>query len=164
MTDSKANQRVPATEADACARALLHSLNQILDYLAAALPAEAGICDTPWTIQEVRVLRTILARGEVSMSVLAAALGVSLPTASHIVERLVEKGAVVRAGVEHDRRVVLVKPSYQAWEERRRFLDRQTALLAPIIEPLALPDRARLGEVFREIERLVQSSADLRVR
>ncbi len=60
---------------------------------------------------QLKVVLLLLVNGSCRMSVIASALGVSLATATGVVDRLVERGIVVREGDPEDRRVVLCRLS-----------------------------------------------------
>ena len=61
------------------------------------------------TMAQAKVLFLIRATGSVQMSDLVARLGVTVPTVTGIVDRLVERGLVVRRGMADDRRRVLIE-------------------------------------------------------
>lgn len=67
------------------------------------------------SVTQMHVLMHVEKRGKVSISELAAQMGVSAPSASAMVERLVEKGALTRAPSSRDRRrmEVRIAPSVQ---------------------------------------------------
>ncbi len=79
------------------ARDMVRALDQIL--LMAAAPAERVGSDVLLTLQEMRAAKAIPPSGSVSMSTLASSTGVSLPTATHIVNRLGDEG---RCGPDQD--------------------------------------------------------------
>ena len=60
---------------------------------------------------QLKVVLLLLVNGPCRMSVIASALGVSLATGTGVVDRLVERGIVVREGDPEDRRVVLCRLS-----------------------------------------------------
>jgi DNA-binding MarR family transcriptional regulator len=60
---------------------------------------------------QLKVVLLLLVNGPCRMSVIATALGVSLATGTGVVDRLVERGIVVREGDPEDRRVVLCRLS-----------------------------------------------------
>lgn len=60
---------------------------------------------------QLKVVLLLLVNGPCRMSVIASALGVSLATATGVMDRLVERGIVVREGDPEDRRVVLCRLS-----------------------------------------------------
>jgi DNA-binding MarR family transcriptional regulator len=60
---------------------------------------------------QLKVVLLLLVNGPCRMSVIASSLGVSLATGTGVVDRLVERGIVVREGDPEDRRVVLCRLS-----------------------------------------------------
>ncbi len=60
---------------------------------------------------QLKVVLLLLVQGPSRMSVISATLGVSLATGTGVVDRLVERGIVVRQGDPEDRRVVLCRLS-----------------------------------------------------
>jgi len=60
---------------------------------------------------QLKVVLLLLVNGPCRMSIIASALGVSLATGTGVVDRLVERGIVVREGDPEDRRVVLCRLS-----------------------------------------------------
>jgi MarR family transcriptional regulator, organic hydroperoxide resistance regulator len=137
-------------------RQAVEKLDFILDHLMRAAPSVAAEREVPFTIQEVRAIKSIGARGSITMSALASELGVSLPTATHIVDRLVAKGAALRTRPEHDRRLVLVALSERAKEHEKSFFENRVAYLYRILESLGQAERERavqsLGEIAQAIE------------
>lgn len=63
------------------------------------------------TMPQLKVVLLLFTNGEERMSAIASALGVSLATATGVVDRLVEKDMVTREGDPNDRRVVLIRLS-----------------------------------------------------
>ena len=61
------------------------------------------------TMAQAKVLFLIRATGSVQMSDLVARLGVTVPTVTGIVDRLVERELVVRRGMADDRRRVVIE-------------------------------------------------------
>jgi DNA-binding MarR family transcriptional regulator len=61
------------------------------------------------SVTQMHVLMHVEKRGKVSISELAALMGVSAPSASAMVERLVEKGALTRVPSARDRRRMEVR-------------------------------------------------------
>jgi DNA-binding MarR family transcriptional regulator len=95
------------------------------------------------TAGQLRALLLLYTNGPLRMSDLSSALGVSMATATGVINRMVERGIVVRESDPNDRRIVrcrvspegeeLVSGLWRAWGERAevllRALDR-TKLLA----------------------------------
>ena len=63
------------------------------------------------TMPQLKVVLLLFLNGPLRMSVLASDLGVSLATTTGIVDRLVERGIVLRESQPDDRRVVLCRLS-----------------------------------------------------
>jgi len=63
------------------------------------------------TMPQLKVILLLFLNGPSRMSVIASALGVSLATATGVVDRLVERNIVLREGDPEDRRVVLCRLS-----------------------------------------------------
>lgn len=114
------------------------------------------------TMSQAKVLHLLAVRREESMSGLAAALGVTLPTVSGLVDRLVEHGLMERHGHADDRRHVMVALT----ERGRRVTDafyevgrRHLGSLLAVLDDEELTCLARgLGAVVAAAERLGQAS------
>ena len=63
------------------------------------------------TTSQLKVVLLIFISGHIRMSDIASELGVSLATATGVVDRLVERGMLIREGDAEDRRVVLCRLS-----------------------------------------------------
>jgi DNA-binding MarR family transcriptional regulator len=63
------------------------------------------------TMPQLKVILLLFLNGPSRMSVIASELGVSLATATGVVDRLVERNIVLREGDPEDRRVVLCRLS-----------------------------------------------------
>ncbi len=84
------------------------------------------------TAGQLRAMLLFYTEGRVRMTDIAATLGVSTATATGVIDRMVERGIVVRESDPHDRRVVLCRMSpdgdkmvsglWQAWIERGALL------------------------------------------
>src|SRR4051812_45515127 len=87
-------------------------VRQVLDLRADLVrslrPARAWL-DVDLTMSQVKVLFVLFSDGGASMGQLAASLGVTLPTVTGIVDRLVEHGMVQREENPHDRRLVVCR-------------------------------------------------------
>lgn len=69
------------------------------------------------TLAQLNAVRAVRDRGEVTIKVLAKALNVSAPSASTMVDRLVEMGVLAREQSSRDRREVLVRISRNVSDE-----------------------------------------------
>lgn len=103
------------------------------------------------TTAQVKVLLQLSARGQMSVGEIAAALGISMPAASELVDRLVEAGHLTRASCPEDRRRVLVAATAdseqiarQLRDVRRAQLRSALARLSPIEQRAFIPVLAAL--------------------
>ena len=80
----------------------------------------AGAALGEFSFAQARALRFVKTKGQVSITELAELLNVSAPSASTMVERLVEKGVLVREPDPADRRrvIVTVTPEMAAISEK----------------------------------------------
>jgi DNA-binding MarR family transcriptional regulator len=91
--------------------------------------------------EEIRALILLRSRESVIMSDVAAELSVPLSTATHTVDRLVNKGLVVRTRSEKDRRVVQVELSDAGRSFQNALRARHQAMARSWLEPLSASER-----------------------
>jgi DNA-binding MarR family transcriptional regulator len=88
------------------------------------------------SVQDVKAFTVLSDHDSVTMSDYAKAMGVPLSTATHAVERLVNKGVAVRYRIEEDRRVVRVRLSDKGRKMQQAFnqvrLDMGRAMLSSL--------------------------------
>ena len=106
------------------------------------------------TMPQLKVVLLLFTGGPARMSVIASDLGVSLATATGVVDRLVQRGLVVRAGDLEDRRVVLCRLSEKGddligglWQVSRGQIRGLMGVLAP----------QQLELIAKALETLVQA-------
>jgi DNA-binding MarR family transcriptional regulator len=90
------------------------------------------------TMPQLKVVLLLFTGGPERMSVIASDLGVSLATATGVVDRLVQRGLVAREGDPEDRRVVLCRLSERGeelmgglWKVSREQIRELMRVLAP---------------------------------
>ena len=88
------------------------------------------------TMSQLKVVLLLFVSGPTRMGVIASELGVSLATATGVVERLVERGILLREGDAADRRVVLCRLS----DEGERLISKLWQL-----------SQERIGELMRVV-------------
>jgi DNA-binding MarR family transcriptional regulator len=97
------------------------------------------------TMAQAKVLYLVRATGSLPMSDLVARLGVTVPTVTGIVDRLVERELVVRRGTPDDRRRVVIEITPAGVE----LIDGMRDLSAgQFLGLLAVMDEAELGTVL----------------
>ena len=92
------------------------------------------------TMQQVRVLGCVVKEPGLSGHELGERIGVSAPTASGLVERLVEKGLISRADDPDDRRVRRLNPTPAGLRVIRQMDSMFSRAFGAIIEHLSLED------------------------
>ncbi len=100
--------------------------------------AHQELLDLDLTTPQLKVVLLLYLEGSARMSALASALGVSLATATGIVDRLMERGLVIRENSSADRRVVVCRLSDRGHELTDRLYisarERARALLQGLTE------------------------------
>ena len=126
--------------------------NKLFRGLLPAMPGELLLLDL--TMPQLKVVLLLFLSGSSRMSVVASSLGVSLATATGIVDRLVERGIVLREAQSGDRRVVLCHLSEKGqkligemWQSARQ---RAKELLEAI-------DASKLMLITETLEALLQT-------
>ena len=86
---------------------------------------ELGDIESPesrFSISEMKTLFLFMQRAKYKMSEIAGEISVPLPTATHIIDRLVKDGITERKFDEKDRRVVLVEITKKGKEIKKLYL------------------------------------------
>jgi DNA-binding MarR family transcriptional regulator len=120
-----------------------HLIGQVLDaqaYLYRSLRPAQEWLDLDLTTSQLKVLFVLYADGGASMGQLAGWLGVTLPTVTGIIDRLVEHGLVQRAEDPTDRRVVLSRLTPEGTHAVERLHQAGRARLAELLERVSLAD------------------------
>ena len=89
------------------------------------------------TMSQFKVLFLLYSEGGASMGQLAGSLGVTLPTATGIVDRLVEHGMVQREENPHDRRLVVCRLSGRGSETVERLSQAGRSRFAALLDELS---------------------------
>jgi DNA-binding MarR family transcriptional regulator len=135
---------------------VLDGYRQLIQTLSAARTPE--LPDSSVTMAQMRVLMLLAGVGETRMSELAGALGVSLSTASGLVERLVDSHLVARHTDAGDRRQVLVSLT----ADGVAFLDHFQELgLSHLRELLARLSPTDIATVRQTVEILITAANEL---
>lgn len=149
---------------------ILKLAEQVFRELLPTVPRE--LLELDITMPQLKTMLLLFLNGPMRMSDLAADLGVTLATATGLVDRMVERGIVVRDSLPEDRRVVLCRLSEtgqkmvsRIWESSRKrsreileYLD--TAALQMLSE--ALTAMLEYGRSLRENSISTDSSASKR--
>ena len=123
----------------------------------ARLRADSSDCVIPdLSVAQLDLLMSVRSQGEVSLSGLAALLGVSPPSASVMVEKLVERGLLVRERSTTDRRKVMIRVSPGESERLERIEQRILATFVDLVEEVGMETAARWAEVLRQVEQVLR--------
>jgi MarR family transcriptional regulator, organic hydroperoxide resistance regulator len=112
------------------------------------LQRDRQLTDIDLTMPQLKVLFVLVSLGGATMSQVARSVGMTLPTATGVADRLVSQGMARRVNDSVDRRVVRLYPSDQATalvDRLNQFSEAQLRLIAGHMttEELALVARAQ---------------------
>ncbi|MCC6313563.1 MAG: MarR family transcriptional regulator [Thermomicrobiales bacterium] len=141
--------------------ALVEAALPYLPLLAKRLHAAVADCaqDHGLTFAQTKAALVLGARGPLTVGEIAAGLGVSMPAASAVVDRLVEVGWVRRDVDPADRRRVLVVPAPPAATLARDLLERRRAQLRCALEALPPEQRPALAPVLQAVASALTADA-----
>lgn len=108
---------------------------------------------------QVKALIFLYNNGERSMTELATGLAVSLPSASELVDRLIDRGLVERQTDAADRRRVLIQLTEPAIAYGRRVHDLRRAQARAAMEMISLEERDCFLRSIRAIAAALQPGA-----
>jgi DNA-binding MarR family transcriptional regulator len=132
----------------------LHDYFDALAPLFLSGPPEKGGFEI--TLHEERALDTLGRKPSWTMSEFAAALRVTLPTATHTVDRLVKKRAVTRRKSGEDRRLVLISLSGNGLKRRQSLLEHRLSVCATLLKPLDSAERSAALQTMRRFAEAAQ--------
>ena len=125
----------------------LHNCFDALADLFVPEPANNGGFEV--TLHEERALDVLGRKPSWTMSEFAAALRVTLPTATHTVDRLVKKKAVSRRKSGEDRRLVLISLSGDGLKRQQSLLERRIRVCTTLLKPLDAAGRSAALQTMR---------------
>lgn len=147
----------PATEPRADLTEAVDTVQSWIDRRQRAMLAHLHSCNqSPAQLHVLGVLRD---GAPITVSHLASRLGISPPSASAIVDRMVDGGLVMRVRGEEDRRVVTVSLSPEGRDALHRAVGGRREMLERVLGQL---DEDELRDTVRVIHRLEEAiNADL---
>jgi len=110
------------------------------------------------SMAQVQALMTVRASEDMTISQLAAKLQVSPPSASNMVDRLVEKGVLLRERNEQDRRKVVVRLSEEAAIHAESMERAVLAAFLNLVEKVGPETAAKWCEVLECVEQVLANS------
>lgn len=148
MAESKAD----APEVTALAEGLHRTLSKLFSILRRGDPHGAATGDL--TLAQLSILVTLLDRGPIRMTELAAHERVRTPTTTVAIRRLEKIGLVKRSRDASDLRAVLVDITPQGLAVHRESLANRRAALAVMLNRLSKDDLNTLTRALAPLERL----------
>ena len=123
-------------------------------YAQAASDGMGSLC-FELTLPQLHTLCAIKEAGEVTVKEVAQASNVSAPSASAMIDRLVEMGMAVREHSTRDRREVLVRLSEKGRQAAASFEDEVTGVFADLLEKIGPEWAQNWCEVNERLERIL---------
>ena len=111
------------------------------------------------SLTQLHVLRIVRGCSEISMSALADRLGVSPPSVSAMVDRLVEKGVLCREHSTEDRRKVMVRISPDAIEKAEAIEASILQLFVDLVEKIGFENAQKWCEVLARVKEVLADDA-----
>ncbi len=105
---------------------------------------------------QIFAIKATRKRGETTITDLARMLRVSAPSASAMVERLVERGILTRRRSETDRRKVVVRISEEAAEDIRQIEEKIVGSFAELTRKLGPETTRKWCEVLRHVQTVLE--------
>lgn len=112
------------------------------------------------TISQLEAIRTVHRVGTLTISELSRSLQVSAPSVSTMVERLVEKGFLVRTRNQKDRRKVIICVSQETEQQIQQVEQTILGMFTDLIEKVG-PEIGQMWQtVLTELERALEEHID----
>lgn len=107
------------------------------------------------SLAQMNLILAVRTRSEVTLTELAEILGVSPPSVSVMVERLVEKGLLIRERATSDRRKVGIQVSPDADHHIAEMEERMIATFVELLEELGPETAGTWHEVLERVEQIL---------
>lgn len=111
------------------------------------------------SLNQANAIMAVRGRGEVSMTELATILSVTPASASGMVDRLVEKGILIRQHSTVDRRRVMVRVSSDAIDQIRSIEDAVLESFNTIVERLGRQTALQWCDILEKIGQILDADA-----
>jgi DNA-binding MarR family transcriptional regulator len=120
------------------------ALPEIMRRLIEGRPVSSG--EWELTLAQARALRAVADRGGCTMGQLARSLGISLSTATELVDRLVQHRHVERTADPNDRRLVLLRPAPAAKRAHQAFVRKKRRRMEEALHHLSLGELKQIAD------------------
>jgi MarR family transcriptional regulator, lower aerobic nicotinate degradation pathway regulator len=108
------------------------------------------------SVAQLQAVKTIRCAKEVTISRLAELLEVSVPSASTMVDRLVEKGILIRERSHMDRRKVVVQISPEAVADINQVESAVLKTFEDIVRSIGLDNSRKWVEVLERVKEVIE--------
>lgn len=112
------------------------------------------------SVSQLNAVKTLLDCGELTMNELAERLAVTPPSASAMVDRLVEKGVVIREHSTQDRRKVVVRISPEAVKVAEEIKSRILHFFVELVEKIGFETAQKWCEVLSSVKDVLAQEPD----
>ena len=106
--------------------------------------------------QQMNMIMMVRVREAASVTELAALLGVSPPSVSTMVDRLVERGFLTRTPCDQDRRKVVIRVSPEAIEEIVQVEEMILSSFVELVEAVGPDTTQKWCEVLQQIKQVLE--------
>ena len=134
--------------------------NQILKIQSEYLASSKSGPFKDLSVTQLHVIRVVRSHNELSMSELAELLSVSPPSASAMVDRLVDKGALTREHSTQDRRKVVVRIAPGAVQHAEAVEGAIMALFVGLVEQIGPETTDQWCQVLKRIKSVVTTETN----
>lgn len=114
------------------------------------------------SITQLNAIKTLWDSGELTMSELADQLGISPPSASVLVDRLVEKGIFCREHSTKDRRKVVVRVSPEAEKIAEEITSRILQFFVDLVEQIGIDNAQKWCDVLTCVKSALSEESEVR--
>jgi len=132
---------------------LIHE--QILRAHSRHLAENAGSTGSELSVAQLNAITIVSKQGPLSMGTLAEQLGITAPSASAMVDRLVEKGILLREHSSEDRRKVEVRISPEAVKQIAAVEESLFKLFHGLVEKLGPETTRKWCDVLASIQKVI---------
>jgi DNA-binding MarR family transcriptional regulator len=131
---------------------------QILKVQSRHLAAHASSANIELSLTQMHAVGVVRSKGILSMGELAELLGISAPSASVMVDRLVEKGLLCREHSTQDRRKVVVRVSPEAIQQIQELEAGLLALFTDLVHKLGPETTRKWCDVLQVVQKTIIES------
>ncbi len=117
---------------------------------------DSGCVIPDLSVAQLDLLMSVRGRGEISLGDLASLLGVSPPSVSVMVDRLVERGLLLRQRSTTDRRRVMIRVSPGESERLDRVEAQILATFVELVQEVGMDTARRWAEVLGQVEQVLE--------